>query len=61
MYQHGNSKEFSINSEAIASELLENLEGIFIRFLMYSDVFDMFNISTTQYIVIRRERVEEVD
>ena len=61
MYQHGNSKEFSRNSEAIASELPENLEGIFLRFLMYSDVFDMFNISTTQYIVIRRERVEEVD
>ena len=35
------SSRFSINSEAFASELLENIEEIFPHYHMYSDMFIM--------------------
>ena len=47
---------FSRNSEADASELLENLE----EFYVHSDWFIMFIYSTTQRCVTCRESVKKV-
>ena len=41
------SSRFSSNSEADASELLENLEEIFLRYNMDSDVINRFNFGVT--------------
>ena len=42
----------SSNSEALASELLENLEE---KFHLFYDKFSMFQSSTTQQCVTRRD------
>ena len=46
------SSRFSGNSEAFASELLENLEEMFPRYYMDSDVISKFKSSTTHGKVI---------
>ena len=35
---------FSSNSEALASELLENLEKMFLMYYMHSDMFSITNL-----------------
>ena len=52
------SPRFSSNSEALASELLENLEGMFPLCYMNGDVVSLFKSSTTHGGVTRRERVK---
>ena len=47
----------SNSSEEFASELLENLEEMFPRYYMHSDIFSMFKSSTTPQYVIRRQMV----
>ena len=49
------SSRFSSNSEAYASELLENLEDIFPLYYMDSDIVRRFKYSTTHWRVIRRD------
>ena len=44
---------FSSNSEASASELLENIEEMFHRYYLRCDVFSKFKFSTTHHCVIR--------
>ena len=46
-----------ISSDANASELLENLEEMFLRNYMHSDVLNVFKSSTTQYCVTSFEMV----
>ena len=36
------SSKFSINSEAFASELIENLEEMFPKYYIHSNIFGMF-------------------
>ena len=49
---------FFSNSEANASELLENLEYMFPRHYMLNCVFDMFKSSTTHQRVSRCQRTK---
>ena len=53
---------FSNNSEANASELLENLVEMFMWYYIYqrTDMLRMFNYSTTRRCVTRRERVQNL-
>ena len=53
-YPHFSSR-FSTNSEAFASELIENLEDISPQYYMYSDMFNMFKCSNAQWCITRRE------
>ena len=39
---------FSSNSEALALQLLENIEEMFPLYYMHSDLFSMFTFSPTQ-------------
>ena len=41
--------------EAFTSELLENLEEIFLRYYMHSEMFGMFTSPTTHYRVMVAE------
>ena len=41
------SSIFSSNSEAFASELLENIEEIFLRYFMHNAMFRMYHVVTT--------------
>ena len=41
---------------SVASELLENVEEMFPRYYMHSDLFSMLKSSTTHQCVIRRRR-----
>ena len=49
------SSRFSSSSEAIASELLENIEEMFPRYYMKSDMFSMFKPLTIQERVAHRK------
>ena len=51
------SSRFSSNSEAKASKLIENLEEMFLRYYMDSDIISRFKSSTMPYCVTRFERV----
>ena len=51
------SSIFSLNSEAFASELRENLEDLFPRFYMKSDIFRMFKSSATHKVVYVMEKI----
>ena len=42
------SSTFSINSEAKASELIENVEDMFLQYYIHHVVFDKFKSLTTQ-------------
>ena len=47
---------FSSNSEAFASELLENIEEMFPQYYMQIDMLSMFKSFNTHRCVTRRER-----
>ena len=49
--------EFPSNSEAYTSELLENLEQLFLWYYINNDMFSRLKSSTTQDCVTRREIV----
>ena len=51
-----NSSRFSGNSEALASELLENLEDMFSRSNLHKEI-TFFKSSNVQWIVAGHERV----
>ena len=48
---------FSSNSEAFTSELLENLAELFPQYYTHTDILSVFKYATTQWHVIRLERV----
>ena len=50
-------QNFSSNSEAFASELLENVEDIFVG----NDMLNIFNLLITHYCVTSSERVISQD
>ena len=50
---------FSSNSEAFASELLENLEEMFPMYYIYSGVFSVFKSTITHWRVTRCVKVNE--
>ena len=58
--QENNSSRFSSNSEADASELLENPEEMFPWYYMHSNILRMFIYSTTQQSITLYERVKHL-
>ena len=55
-YRGNISSIFSRNSEAFASEILENIEEMFPRYYIHSGMLSIFLPSTTQWCVTRHER-----